>query len=220
MPKVPKIAETDADLARALGVTDRTVRNWKKRGIPTRSGGGYDVDAVAVWATDLRSRGRDRSVGAEPVRFRPRAPDEDDEPPAAERSKPDRADVRSDGGRGIHSRDPLREARTKREQIRAAIDGFELRIKRGEFVSRAKVDDMLASRMIGFRRELRTAGRRLAHELVDRRDPAEIQAIVERELDRILWSAYGRPAAELGTDTPKRDEEDDDGDDDLSAPDT
>lgn len=53
------------ELARALGVSPRTVRRWRTRSdMPGGAGGPWDARVVASWALSIRSRSADRSVSA------------------------------------------------------------------------------------------------------------------------------------------------------------
>jgi len=72
---VSKAAQEDADraapgqgevlttlmaVAKAMGVTERTVRNWRKSGMPVRSDGRFDLGAIRTW----RARGGKGLSGA------------------------------------------------------------------------------------------------------------------------------------------------------------
>jgi len=49
------IVKTLAELAKQLGVTPRTARNWRRAGMPALSGGaGFDVDQVEAWRKSVR----------------------------------------------------------------------------------------------------------------------------------------------------------------------
>jgi len=52
----PDVATTDKELASRLGVTTRTVRNWKRSGLPRNADGTYTVPLVAAWHREQEVR--------------------------------------------------------------------------------------------------------------------------------------------------------------------
>jgi phage terminase Nu1 subunit (DNA packaging protein) len=46
---VKRLVKTQVEVARFFQVTERTVSNWKKSGMPTKTRGGYDLDAINHW---------------------------------------------------------------------------------------------------------------------------------------------------------------------------
>lgn len=181
--RAEKLAASVAALARATNVARSTARRWVSNGCPRRPDGRFDIDAVAAWVKAYRSRKADRTTGPPP--------------PVAS------IDPATDLGTGNPppQLDPLRDARTTREQQRIQFGEINLRRLRGELVERDQVAAMLVARANGFRRALRSVGRRLGRQCANKDSPREVQLLIETELDRILWAAYGRPATELDGDS-------------------
>ena len=96
--------------------------------------------------------------------------------------------------------DPLRIARTKREEIKAEREELLLRELQRNMVPLSKLAEMLAQRMHLFRREGQSMGWRLSDVLVDRKDRAEIQRLIAHEFERILWQAWGEVPEEFRDD--------------------
>lgn len=90
------------------------------------------------------------------------------------------------------------------KRVKTQLAQHELDRRRGAFIERAAVLEMLVARATGFRKALRTAGRRLASRIVGMVDPVEIQTAIDEEHDRILWDAYGKLPGELRTDDKKK----------------
>lgn len=46
------VVESQEDVARTFGVTDRTIRNWIQQGMPVREDGGYDLAEIYRWKSE------------------------------------------------------------------------------------------------------------------------------------------------------------------------
>lgn len=165
----PRIVTTLRALAAALGVHERTASRWQKKGCPVLDDGTWDVDAVIAWHHGYKSGAADRTTNGAPA-----------------------VGPVADLGTGKHpSLDPLKTARTTREELRIEREQIELEKLRGNVIERDQVAVLLATRMRLFRRRLRSIGRKLCRELTNVEDPREIQRRIDEEHDGVLWEAYG-----------------------------
>ena len=153
-------------LAAACGVQRSTAYRWIKDGAPSRDDGSFDVDAVAAWARERRSK----SAAREQI-----APD-----------------VQHNLGTGRAANiDARTAADVSYRQVRAALAALQLQEKRGELVRRQEVADLLVGRAMLFRRRFDSMRRRLPLRLVGLTEAREIDAVLSAEFDQLLREAYG-----------------------------
>lgn len=134
------------DLAKACGVSKRTVYNWRKDDtMPGGTDGPWDAALVLPWA---EARKRAGQVRGSPAAIPKRAPSENGE--QLGEAIADNVDPTT-----LPPDTRYRLARAKREELT-------LERMRGELVERAQVEAMLVSRCQDLRRVLTGMGRRLA----------------------------------------------------------
>lgn len=166
-------------LAKACGVSTRTVRRWKKEGIPGGAGGPWVPADVRKWSAQRRSQSAERGglerhgIPAAPAGAPAGA--EDDE------AKPD----------------PLRSARTRDMQLRVAERMLALRKQKGELVERAIVNDLLGARAQEFLRQGDAAFRAIAFALSQSDSEGECLQMCQDAFNSVIARVYER-SAELG----------------------
>lgn len=89
------------------------------------------------------------------------------------------------------------------QKAKAALAQHELARRRGEFIERSQVSDMLAARAAALSKAHAIAARRLAAQVTGMLDQLEVQEIIRTELERIQWEAYGRGPGDDVSERPK-----------------
>ena len=180
------IATSRAELARLAGVNRSTAYRWVAAGAPQLEDGSFDVDEVKAWAAQRKARGAQRAVDIRHGTVDPGGPPGEAEAGAADPT----------AGVGPSDTGTLTHYRIEELRVRTAERQFQLRRRQGEFVERARVAEMLATRMATLRRRTTAAAQQIALELagVGAGDPMEIEEIVRRHLHAILRQIYEKPA--------------------------
>lgn len=166
---------TLAELARRLGVHERTVRRWHESGaMPTQRSGRYHVEDIRAWRSERTSRNRERSG-------------------AAAQGTPVTADDTTTRPR---RRDELREARVEELRLKIREREIELEARQAQLVPREEVARLLRDRGVFFRRNLLALARNLAPTLAAEAEPIRVQQVLEDALLGVLEHAYGHVPAE------------------------
>lgn len=199
----PTTARTGAELARALNVTARTVRNWRSYpDFPKQRRGVWDLAEVAAWARRMRSETKDRSfAGGRRVGGSARAAAPTAAPAARARGAAARpapppappveeleafADLGQSGARAAD--DP----RLTRVRLQNVILAHDIKERREAMIPRAELVKMFAARMREWRRHLLTFARAVAPKLVGCTDVKFVEVTIASEVTKLLWLAYGR----------------------------
>jgi len=209
----PKTVRSPADLAAALNVTARTVRNWLRYPtFPKAKRGAWDLAEVVAWARRMRSETKDRTfgggrrvAGARKVRTRARPPAaelEDAPPPASAAAAPpaiDELEPFADLGQGARRVDDPRMTKIRLQNV---ILADTIKKSRESMISRAELAKMFTLRMREWRRHLLNFARAVAPKIVGCPDVKFIEATVQSEVLKLLWLAYGseREAGDLALD--------------------
>lgn len=182
---MPRIARTKKDLVAALGEPRSTVyRLAAHPECPRRSDGAWDVEQVRAWMEDRRVARAERAAAArhetEPAAPAPREPAEQVDDPSEE--GPRWADVR-----------------TRKAMVETQRALFDLKVRRGEFVPREEVANLLATRMATFRRRLQSAARIIGRQCGEQlgADPKGVEDIAIDHLLDILREVYGKVPSDL-----------------------
>jgi excisionase family DNA binding protein len=172
----PATVATLAELARRLGVHERTVRRWHGSGaMPIERTGRYHVARVAAWRSESTSRNRERSgSAAQGIEVR----DVGELPPPKRR------------------RDELREARVDELRLKIREREIELEARQAQLIPRGDVARLLRDRGTFFRRHLVALARNLAQPLAAEAEPIRVQQLLEDALLRVLEEAYSHVPAE------------------------
>lgn len=169
MLAVAELLPTDRALAEALGVTVRTVRNWKKRGVP-KEAGGYDLEKVKDWRADETDRA-----------LRARSQNQPKPPEEAPKRDPREENVLV----------VKRVAEAKLANTKASIADLELRVKRGELFETAEHIRIFTELIYMLRRRLDELLRTVPEEL-HKATKAKQKKRWEEEFDLLLEDLSAR----------------------------
>lgn len=215
----PSTVRTSKDLAAALNVTWRTVRNWLRyEDFPAQKRGAWIVTEVAAWARRMRSDTKSRSLGggrriagarkvrggpAPRARAAPAAPPPVDPPPVL-----DELTESLDLGQG--PRRSVDDPRLTKIRLQNVILAHDIKERREAMISRTELAKMFTARMREWRRHLLGFARAVAPKIVGCPDLKFIEVTISSEVLKLLWLAYGRDrdaefkAADLDDEDTKR----------------
>ncbi len=175
----PATVTTMAELARRLGVHDRTVRRWHAAGgMPVTKAGRYHVEKIRAWRSTLTSQNHERSGAA---------------------AQGLEVDVGGDHLPARGRRDELRDARVEDLRLKIRERELEHKARVAELVPRADVGKLLFERGMFFRRQLMALARNLAQLLAAESEPVRVQRALEDALLSVLEEAYSNVPAEYRT---------------------
>jgi phage terminase Nu1 subunit (DNA packaging protein) len=127
---------TDAALAEALGVSDRSVRSWKKKGMPPKRRGVYDLAAIQAWRADANDR--------------------------ALRARKETTDEKNAGDAGANVLAIKRVADARLATRKAELADLDLQSRKGEIFPRAEHHRIVTELIYVLRRRLETIARAAA----------------------------------------------------------